>query len=97
MRCVRSPDGSLADGGQHGVTHHPPRPAQHGVTEAVRREEHAVSVGVQRVLVRHHTPRVVEAPEAARLLAGCWTGALNVNGWTQVLARGQWRPTGSML
>jgi len=55
------PHCSLADICQHGLTHYPAGPTQDGVAGTVRREKLSPGVGVQRILVIHQTPGVVEA------------------------------------
>ena len=79
------PDGSLADIGQHGLAHYPAGPAHDGVADAVRCEELAPGVAVQRILVIQQAPGVVEAAEAVWLQGGGYASALNINSRTQIL------------
>ena len=81
------PDGSLADICQHGLTHYPTGPAWDGVADTVRGEELSPGVAVQRILVIHQAPGVVEAAEAVRLEAGGEAIALNIHSRTQILQR----------
>jgi len=79
------PDGSLADICHHGLTDYPAGPAEDGVADTVRREELSPGVGVERILVIHQTPGIVEAAQAVRLEGGGDTMALNINSRTQIL------------